>query len=334
MIRSRVSRCLICLWIGLFLPVVAFAAEPVAIRGQDDPAFSKALEHWLSGREDMALPQLASLAAGGNAAAQILLGLIDTTPPLQGTWLAEQTRAERIALLRAPGGFSGVNWMRVAALTEPLAKVWLRLWSGDAEVQVILDFARLGEGRASLLAAKTLALREKTGFSAIATDPDFPPRAKVLALREMQRQDPSRTETALDALPPGDPARVLLGAPAPSDTARDDWLAITPELFALRLGLATLCPGAESRLADQRAAIAAIGGWWGLAEIGSPVAALIDEDRWARSRMNLLAIPQFFRPFDLAKGQTSGSRCIDFLSGLTLADQREAATRRTKKKGP
>ena len=322
-----ILRAVTCVWLAALSP--AHADTPLPISGQDDPALAEALTLWLDAREDAALPRLAALAAQDNAAAQILLGLIDTTPILQAGWLAEQPRAARLALLRAPGGLSGRNWMREAARSEPLAQDWLRLWSGDADMQVMLDLARKGEARAARLAAKTLALREKTGFAAVVDDPDFPPLARGLALREA-----ARAGQPVPPLAPGDPARALLGDPAPTPQALDAWLNTTPELDAFRYARTVLCPDRQTAAEDQAAALAAIGGWWGLAEVGSPVAALIPEDRWAKSKMNLQAFVQSLRPFDPKKGQTSGSVCIDFLSGTNMADQQAAAARRTKKKGP
>jgi hypothetical protein len=78
-------------WLALVGSQV-FAAE---IRGQGDPSFQAALAMWLDGDDAAALPQLAALAADDNRAAQLLLGLIDMMPPLQGPCLAALPRAER-----------------------------------------------------------------------------------------------------------------------------------------------------------------------------------------------------------------------------------------------
>lgn len=321
----------LCLWLMTLVP--AHAAHSLPIAGQDDPAFADALNLWLDGHEAVALPRLATLANQDNHAAQILLGLIDTTPILQADWLAAQPRAARLALLRAPGGLSGRNWMRMAAKTEPLAQDWLRLWSGDADIQVMLDLSHKGEARAARLAAKTLALRERTGFGAVAAHPDFPSLVRGLALREAARK-PGQAVQAKQALAPGDPGRILLGLATPTPEALDEWLNATPELAAFRYARAILCPDPAKGITDQAAALAAMGGWWGLAEVGSPVAALISEERWAKSRMNLNAFVRSLGPFDPQKGQTSGSLCIDFLSGVNVASQRDAAAKRRTKKGP
>lgn len=320
------------LWLGpASLPGASAAqtASAVAVAGQDDPAFRAALSLWLAGAEDRALPELAAAAQVGNPAAQVLLGLIDTTPSLQGLWLAEQPRQERLALLRAPGGLSGTNWMRLAARNEPLAALWLRLWSGDADVAVILDFARRGDLRAAHLAAKTLALRDQSGFPAVAEDPAFPEFARVLALREAARRGPEGTANPdIAALHPGDPGRRLLGGTDPGAEELDRFLAAQPALAALPAALARMCPDPANRLADQAALVGALGGWWGLAEVGPPVAAFIAPDTWAASPVNRNALAQSLRPLDRKRGQTSGSACIDAVSETTQGALRKAGAQR------
>ena len=326
-----IVRWIFCLWLVLILPTSGHAQEPSPIAGADDPAFAQALDLWLDAKEAEALPRLADLAAQDNRAAQILLGLIDTTPSLQQDWLAGQTRDARVSLLRAKGGMSGTNWMRLAAQSEPLAQSWLRLWSGDADMQVMLDFARQGEGRAARLAAKTLALRERTGFGAVAGLADFPPLMRALALREAAR---GAGQAASGTLAVGDPGRVLIGLPAPAPADLDDWLSATPDLAAFQRAMLALCPDIATRVRDQAIALDAMGGWWGIAEIGSPIAALIPEERWAQSRMNLHVFVQLLRPYDPQKQETSGSQCIDFLSGVHLAPQQGPRGNPETKKGP
>lgn len=331
--RAMVRLVGVLLWLGAAsLPGAPVqAASAVAVAGQDDPAFRAALALWLEGAEDRALPELAAAAQAGNPAAQVLLGLIDTTPALQGLWLAEQPRRERLALLRAPGGLSGTNWMRHAARTEPLAALWLRLWSGDADVGVMLDFARRGELRAAHLAAKTLALRDQSGFPAAAEDPAFPEFARVLALREAAHRAPQGTAPPdLAALHPGDPARPLLGGADPGAEALDRFLAGQPAFQALPAALARMCPDPANRLADQAALVAALGGWWGLAEVGPPVAAFIAPDIWAASPVNRNALAQSLRPLDRKRGQSSGSACIDAVSETIQSNLRQAGAQRAR----
>ncbi len=262
-------------------------AEPVA--GQDDPAFARALEVWLAGDEAAALPQLAVLAQDQNRAAQILLGLIDTTPALQGEWLMTQTRDARIALLRGPGGLSGQNWMRAAAETEPLAQTWLALWDGDARPGVILDFARQGEARAARIAAMTLARREKSGFAALADDPAYPAAARAFAIREWRRTEPARAVREEASLAPADPQGEILGLrpESPAETAK--WLATHPEGDALVAFCAALCPDAD-QAACQAEAYQAMGGYWEVMALGSPAEAIIASDRFNRSPAGLASV--------------------------------------------
>ena len=99
------------------------------MKGQDAPRFQEALALWLAEDDETALPEFAALAAEGNRAAQVLLAHIDVAVPLQGPWLASLPRAERIALMRQPGGVSGKSWMAAAAVDTPLAAAWSALWS-------------------------------------------------------------------------------------------------------------------------------------------------------------------------------------------------------------
>lgn len=258
-------------------------SDPVV--GQADPAFTDALELWLAGEEDAALPQLAGLAQDDNRAAQILLGLIDTTPALQGDWLMDLPRGDRIALMRMPGGLSGQNWMRAAA-AEPLAQTWLALWDGNAPMTVIVDFGRQGEARAARIAAMTLAKREKTGFAALVDDPAYPAAARAFAIREWQRHDPTRAAREAAALPPADPQGEILGlrAETPGDTAA--WLSGNPDGDPLVALCAGVCPGADQP-ACQAAAYQAMGGYWEMMTLGSPVESIVSSDRFNRSPAGL-----------------------------------------------
>lgn len=171
----------------LFFMSMLWLALPLRAENlrQGDVEMQAALGDWLAGNEADALPALAAMAQNGNVSAQLLLGQIDRFPALQGDWLAQLSRAERIAVLRKQGGISGVNWMTTGiAQTQPIAMAWAQLWDGAATPQGILDFARLGEARAARFAALTLARRQRTGFAKIADDPDYPPSLWAYAVRE------------------------------------------------------------------------------------------------------------------------------------------------------
>ena len=277
-------------------------SDPVA--GQSAPAFADALDLWLAGDEAAALPQLAALAQDDNRAAQILLGLIDTTPALQGDWLMALSRADRITLMRVPGGLSGQNWMREAAVTEPLAATWLTLWQGDAPMTVMIDFARQGEARAARIAAMTLARREKTGFAALADDPAYPAEVRAFAIREWQRSDPARAAQEAASLPPGDPQGEIRGLhPAAAETAA--WLEANPGGDPLVALCAALCPGADQP-ACHAAAYQALGGYWDLMALGSPAEAVIPSSVFNRSAAGLNTTL-----YGLRHGRPTGLACLD-----------------------
>jgi hypothetical protein len=99
----------------------AASAETSLWPGAEHPDFAKARAAWLSGTDDMgALGRLAELAAGGNVAAQVMLGAV-VADGLVPDAVAALPRAERIALTRAPGGLSGTSWLRVAGESNALA---------------------------------------------------------------------------------------------------------------------------------------------------------------------------------------------------------------------
>ncbi len=241
------------------------------VAGQRDPEVQAAIGDWLSGNERDALPALAGLAASGNAAARLLLGQIDSFPALQGDWLAGLDRAGRIAVLRAPGGLSGRRW--TAGLDDPVAQVWARLWDTTANAQVVLDFSRLGEMRAAQFAALTLARRQRAGFAAVSGDPAYPASLQAYALRE--------TGGGAGGLHPGDPQRAVLGQDV--DLAQfSDWAATAPQADAVVALCETLCPS-EPAAVCRPAALQALGGFWGLMPLGSPVEALLPSAVFNRS---------------------------------------------------
>jgi hypothetical protein len=273
-------------------------ADPMP--GQSAPEFVAAVDLWLTGDEATALPRLAALAQDQNAAAQIFLGLIDTTPSLQGDWVDTLPRADRIALLRAPGGLSGQNWVRHAAGTATLAQGWVALWDGDATPAVMMDIAALGEARAARIAALTLAKREKTGFAAVADDPGYPAAARAFAIREWLRHDPSRGAREAAALSPDDPQGEILGRQVDDPSG---WLMTHPEGDPLVALCETRCP--EAVPSDcQTAAYRAIGGYWPLMAMGSPVEAIIASDRFNRSPAGVQSVLHAMR------GTDTGLACL------------------------
>lgn len=258
--------------VAVLLAIAVATAVHAEVPGASDPGFRTAEQVWLSGDEAAGLTALSVLAKGGNTAARLLLGQTDATPALQGPWLAGQTRAARIALLRAPGGLSGTGWMKALAGSDPLAAIWARLWRGDTEVSVVLEFARAGEPRLARLAAMTLARRQQHGFAEAATDPDYPAALRAFASREAED------------LPPGDPQREVLGeAVLPANVA--DWALTAPEGDPLVALCEVACP--EVAAACRAEAYTALGGYWRLMALGSPVEALIPSAEFNRSPMGM-----------------------------------------------
>lgn len=288
--------------------------------GAADPRLAQALDQWLEAEEEPALRALAALAAEGNTAAQVFLGVVDATPAFHGDYLSRLPRAKRLALMRAPGGLSGTSWMRQAAQSDPVARGWLTLWSGEATVQVVLDLSALGEGRAARMAARQLFLREKRGFGDVAGDPAFPPALMPLAIRDWADDDPARAAAALGALHPGDPARGFLGLapPAPDDLlAWADGHVLGSQVLA---PLSVLCPDPARRAADLSAYLAQAGGWWALAWIGPPVEALIAPESFATSRMGAKVAFNLLRAGALAdEGQLTQSDCMATVLRLSRA---------------
>ena len=258
------------------------------VAGRHDPELQAAIGDWLAGDEAAALPVLAGLAAQGNAAARLLLGQIDSFPGLQGDWLASLSRDARIAVMRAPGGLSGVRWTN--GLDDPGADVWARLWDTGATPQVILDFARIGEPRAARFAALTLARRQRHGFAAVAGDPAYPDALQAYALRE--------TGTPGN-LHPADPQRAVLGQ-VPDLAGFADWAETADAADPVVALCETLCPS-EAPAICRPAALQALGGFWGLMPLGSPVEALVPSEVFNRSPRGIAATLRHMRgPVDSA----------------------------------
>jgi len=248
--------------IGIVLAGPALAAPPIA--GAEDAAMQAALSVWLEGDEAVALPAMAALAAGGNAAARLLLGVVNVTPALQGPWIGAQDRAVRITLLRKPEAvpsLSGKSWF--SSPDDPRAAIWGRTLQADAPMTVILDFARLDEPRAAAEAAFRLMSRQRRGFAALAGDPDFP--AALAPYAALERGSPAR-------LDPADPHRALFGPHEPTPDSLSGWIAGHADAVAALCQ--TLCPDEPAGVCGP-AVLAGLGGPMGLLHTGSPVEGLV-----------------------------------------------------------
>lgn len=105
-----------------FTLIAGFAlADTPVISGSDDAAYVDARDSWLDGDDLASLGRLKTLAEAGNTAAQILLARIAEEPHLHRHVTGDMARAERIELLRQPGGLSGTSWLKVAAPSSELA---------------------------------------------------------------------------------------------------------------------------------------------------------------------------------------------------------------------
>lgn len=296
--RAVLPRCVFGIVTGLVLGLVVLVRTSAAMAedlpaGADDPAFRAALELWLDDDEATALPLLAGMAAAGNDAARLLVGLIDKTFPLQGPWLALRDKPERIALLRDPGGLSGQSWLR---LTEhDLAGRWMAVLDQRADIAAALSLADLGEARAVRVALVSLEARQITGFADFADDPRFPDALRYLVWQDWQKA--GRTfDAALANLHPGDGQRQMVEASVAADDLMD-WLAITD----LGRPLVALCEAAcpDQQAACRLAGYQAIGGYRRFASLGTPAAVLISEARFAASRRGQASVLRRALAFDL-----------------------------------
>lgn len=251
------------------------AVGPVAIPGADTPAFTEALALWLADDEEPALQAFSVLAHQGNQAAQILLGLIDKSPPLQGAWLASVPRSERIALMRAPGGLSGQSWLAGAA-DHPLAANWLALLSVDAGLPVVLRFRELGEARAAREALVVLAAREHPALRTVAPELLDPELTYLL----WRTADPQRREMLLAHVAPDHPQRLMMGEERDPE-ALAHWLEQAPAAMAVSALCDSRCrdTGATCRIAAYQA----LASHRAVLVLGSPVEALISQEEFLRS---------------------------------------------------
>ncbi len=277
--QSRVARSwfrgVSCWLLALLLHIATPSQAELLVPGSDDSRFVAALERWLDADEQEALPALSDLAAQEVVAAQMLLALIDKSAALQGPHLTALPRAERIALLRQPGGLSGRSWIHAAAEASPLAELYLRKWQMTEDVEMIARFAEAGEDRASREAALVLASRRERGFAPeVIAQPWFPDSLRHLT--------PDRALARAEAaeLPSGHPMRRFASERVPADALRD-WLAEAPLARPLRAACTSVC--GDTRAQCTLALYKALGSYDSLAMMGSPSVALVPEQRFVDS---------------------------------------------------
>lgn len=254
--------------------------EAETITGSDDPAFRETVALWLQDDEAVALPALAGMAAGGNSAAQLLLGLIDKTASLQGPWLTLRGKPERLALLRDTGGLSGTSWLRRNP-GSAVAMAWAAVLDQRAGIADVLEFADLGEARALRVGLIALEARQVTGFDAFEDDPRYPRRLRYLVWRDWQKGgEAARLARDLATIDPADPQRSMI-----EDTGAGGdlgaWLAASDVAQPLQSLCRLEC---ETAFASCLAAgFDAIGGYRRVLTLGTPAASLIPEAEFAAS---------------------------------------------------
>lgn len=272
---TRLAACAL-LALGLGLPA-ASADAPPPLPGAERPAFQNALDLWLQDDEAQALPALAELAERGNAAARLLLAQIDKIPSLQGPYLAQMPRAERIALLRAPGGLSGRSW--IAEIEDvAVADAWRALHWPDAGPELMARFDALGEPRAARTTMVVLAAREHEGLRDLPLDEADPELLYLL----WRSAGPERRAEIAARVPAGHPQRQLMGE-ATDARDLDRWLHQSAAAAPLVALCNTLCPEDGEAGTCLGAAYQALGSHDALLTIGTPSEALIDQDRFLAS---------------------------------------------------
>ena len=100
--------------VALLIQISAVHSEPV-------PDLRTAIQAWLDYDDEKAIPILSRLAHSGNEDAMILLGQISLRPGLS-PYLLSLGRKKRNRLLKAKGGISGKNWLRMVRKQRPLAE--------------------------------------------------------------------------------------------------------------------------------------------------------------------------------------------------------------------
>lgn len=257
-------------------------AQP-QLAGSNDSEFMTALDAWLADDDETALAALARLAQDDNTAARILLGLIDKSPALQGPYLAHLPRAQRLTLLRQPGGLSGRSWLDAVA-DHPLVATWRALWEVNATPDVVVRFHALGEGRAAREAMITLAMRNHAALRQIdpeQADPD------LLYLLWRARDDQGR-RTIENMIPPTHPQRTLIGQRLDARDV-DRWLATSTAAAPIAALCRAACPS-DGEETCRGTAYRALGSYSALMTMGTPSDALVDQATFLQSPRGLASV--------------------------------------------
>lgn len=269
---GRIRRAVLTLGLAVLMGMPGSLAHAgTDVPGTEAAEFQDGLALWLSNDEQAALPALAAQAAAGNIAAQLLLGVIDRSPALQGPWLAHLPRGQRIDVLRRHGGISGRSWLHEVR-DHPIAAAWLTRLSTDAGPDIVPTFAALGEERAAREAFAALLAREHPSIAAM--DPATVESELLYLL--WSRADATQRESIAALIPEGHPQRLLIGDPVaqPSLIA---WLETSPAAQPIAALCASTC-AADEQGACLLAAYGALPSHLALLTLGSPVEGIIPQD--------------------------------------------------------
>lgn len=301
----RIMQALIC--VAMLIVITGPAAADIP--GHDDPDFSAALAHWLQGDDLNALRQMAILANADNTAAQVMLALIDKTAALPGPDLIALPRAERIALMRQPGGLSGQSWIYAAADSHDIPRTWIALWKLEGGTELARDFASYAEPRATREALLTLVSRSESGFPAPVRGQDWYP-ASLAYLTE----DRIVTPADLRHLPPYHPLQGMVGT-AQTDAQLQRWLNEDDLALPLREACDSQCPATRDLCA--RALFQALDGYTALLLMGSPVASLIPDAEFAASPRGVQSVARRIMLRHSARGRSAVLRQVGDLDRCT-----------------
>lgn len=127
---------------------ILFLAFAVSTLPASAASLDEAISAWLADDDQAALPALSNLAKRGDTDAQLLLGIIAARP--HSPYVANLTRNDQKELLRAPGGLSGISWLKVAADTgDELANALIAVQAPPFEASAIVSLLKLGEDDAA-----------------------------------------------------------------------------------------------------------------------------------------------------------------------------------------
>lgn len=129
----------------VLLGFLAGVTSIVALPAEAKDELETAIELWLQDDDEKAIPMLAKLAASGNRDAALMLGQLEKRSVALSPYLAELPLNARTALLKAPGGGSGVSWLEVVADSSELAAALLLSHDPYTVVEGVTELFEQGE---------------------------------------------------------------------------------------------------------------------------------------------------------------------------------------------